>query len=143
MAAVAFNRLDTVPMNRGIVCLSKLFPHVVRMRAEPYVGTGTIQILEATDEILFANVVGTDRYAAMYQRLGDTLLFSCTCPFFTDGQSACKHLWALALEGGQRPLIASASTCTRFEATEGVRLSVPTAKALRPSIVKALRPARD
>jgi hypothetical protein len=140
MAAVAFNRLDTVPMNRGLVSLASLFPHAVRMRAEPYVGTGTIQIREAKDDLVFANVAGTERYAAMYQRFGDAFLFSCTCPFFTDGQRPCKHLWALALEAGQLSLIAGACTCTRFEATQGVRVAMPLVKARRPSVVRPLRP---
>jgi uncharacterized Zn finger protein len=135
MAAVAFNRLDTIPMNRGLACLARLFPHAVRMRAEPYVGTGVVRIRESEDDLLFANIVGTERYAAMYQRIGDALLFSCTCPFFMDGQSACKHLWALALEAGQRPLIAGAASCSRFEATQGVRLRLATAKPLGPVLV--------
>jgi uncharacterized Zn finger protein len=132
MAAVAFNRLDTLPMNRGLACLSRLFPHAVRLRAVPYVGTGVVQILQSRDDLLFANIAGTERYAAMFQRIDDALLFSCTCPFFTDGQSACKHLWALALEAGQRPLIAEAASCSRFEATQGVRLKLAAATPVGP-----------
>jgi hypothetical protein len=136
MAAVAFNRLDTVPMNRGLACLARLFPLDVRMRAVPYVGTGAIEILQSTEELLFANVAGSEPYAAMFQRIQTTLLFSCTCPFFTDGQRACKHLWALALEAGKTPLIAGAGSCVQFEATRGVRLPLPTSKAPRPSLVR-------
>src|SRR6185312_9201863 len=111
-------------------------PHQVRQRAVPYVGTGVIQIRESREDLLFANVAGTERYAAMYQRIDDTLLYSCTCPFFMDGQAACKHLWALALEAGQGELIAGAASCEHFEATQGVRLRLATPKKVGPTLVR-------
>jgi hypothetical protein len=79
--------------------------------------------------MLFADVTGSDAYATLYQRIGSTVYYGCTCPYFVDGLEGCKHLWAVALEGAQGPLVRGLNEKSYFEPSVEVLFTDPTADA--------------
>ena len=82
---------------RGFQALARFFDGGVRNRGLRYVGKGAISILESTQALLAAEVQGRQRYTA-FARVGESIRYGCSCPYFVDGMKACKHLFALALE---------------------------------------------
>ena len=96
------------PVTPGLSTVAALFALPVRQRAAPYVGTGAIQILKSSATELAARIQGTEPYVSAYELRYENLIYGCSCPFFQDRLEPCKHLWALALEASQSPLIRAA-----------------------------------
>ncbi|HEV8244463.1 MAG TPA: hypothetical protein VGP93_01715, partial [Polyangiaceae bacterium] len=107
------NPLLTV-VTPGIARVSSLFTQPIRMRAVPYVGNGSIRVVVSDSERLAARVQGTETYVCAFQKRGDKLHYGCSCPFFADRNQGCKHLWALALQARESPVIQNAAGFKQF-----------------------------
>lgn len=93
---------------RNLAKVASWFTAIVRERGMPLAGRNAIRIEESSPVTLFASVQGTERYRAQYQREGHRLLCYCSCPFFQDRRTPCKHLYALALEQSDSDLLRGA-----------------------------------
>ena len=74
----------------------------VRARGWSYYRNGAVQIVNGSREKLLAKVAGSETYEVRLRREGDTILASCTCPFFEGEEAVCKHIWAALLNAGQK-----------------------------------------
>ncbi|MBA2306227.1 MAG: DEAD/DEAH box helicase [Acidobacteria bacterium] len=77
-----------------------LTPYVTertRAKGYSYFVTGTVTIINATTELVTANVRGTRLYHVTLAREDAGFTGLCECPFFADRLDICKHIWAVAL----------------------------------------------
>ena len=83
----------------------------IRIKGNRYFLGGAVRGIEGSDEHVTATVRGSEWYQVHLTRSGDEILASCGCPFFTDRNDFCKHIWAVILAAdaqgfliGDRPL---------------------------------------
>jgi uncharacterized Zn finger protein len=88
----------------------------VRARCESYFQQKRVSILNATDGCLVASVKGSRKYQVTLDLREEELTVSCTCPYFTDVSSPCKHVWATIL---------AADEARAFNVPPTVYLTVP------------------
>jgi superfamily II DNA or RNA helicase len=69
----------------------------VRRRGAEYFLGGNVRLTAGTADEVEATVAGTRRYRVRLVREGEALRVSCTCPFFADRSTPCKHVWATIL----------------------------------------------
>ena len=69
--------------------------HSAQQRAWEYVDL--VEVLEGSAQSVSADVPGTEVYEVGIRVHGGNLRVFCTCPYFDDRGSACKHLWATAV----------------------------------------------
>jgi len=100
-------------VNAGYAKLNDLFDAGVQARALPYV-RDSVELVCDDEQRLTARVSGTHLYRAAFERSGDTLKYGCSCPYFTDENEGCKHLWALVLHATKSKLVERAATAKRF-----------------------------
>ena len=55
--------------------------------------------------MVHATVRGTEDYRVDVTRHDDRFTASCTCPYFTDRDEICKHIWAVMLAAERRELL--------------------------------------
>ena len=73
------------------------FPVQVRQRGDRYHHLGRVSLIDASENLVVAEVRGSSVYRTTITRTGSTLQFSCSCPYGSvDG--ICKHTWATLLE---------------------------------------------
>ena len=73
------------------------FPVQVRQRGDRYHHLGRVSLIDASENLVVAEVRGSSVYRTTITRVGSTLQFSCSCPYGSvDG--ICKHTWATLLE---------------------------------------------
>ena len=82
-----------------------------RVKGNRYFLGGAVRAIEGSDEHVTATVRGSEWYQVHLTRAGDEILASCGCPYFTDQNVFCKHIWAVILAAdasgyllGSRPL---------------------------------------
>ena len=68
-----------------------------RTRGESYFRAGRVSVTITTSTSLNAAVRGTRRYEVTLSLEIDSLVATCTCPYFTDSFDPCKHVWATIL----------------------------------------------
>jgi superfamily II DNA or RNA helicase len=68
-----------------------------RVKGSRYFLGGAVRGIEGSDEHVTATVRGSEWYQVHLTRFGDEILASCGCPFFTDRNEFCKHIWAVIL----------------------------------------------
>ncbi len=76
--------------------LARDFSKRSRERGDTYFALGRVKIIRGSETQLEAQVAGTSDYTVRFTWDIDTLVASCTCPYFEGGES-CKHLWATIL----------------------------------------------
>ncbi len=77
--------------------LSRYVDQKIRSRGASYYRDGAVQIVHGNKLEVQAIVVGTSLYEVALHRQRDTILASCTCPYFDREGDICKHLWASLL----------------------------------------------
>ena len=77
--------------------LKKYFPADVRSRAAFYVYGRVVHIQRGTPSSVRAKVRGSSTYTVVITVEDDAMPLSCTCPYYTDCDVSCKHLWAVVL----------------------------------------------
>lgn len=112
-SAMASSRVITTP---GLQTLTRLFPSTVRTRAESYIGQGAVKVVVNTLVTLVAQVQGGERYVTCYGRAGKGINYACSCPYFMDRRSPCKHLYALAVEEADALLFRDAASVRHIRA---------------------------
>lgn len=95
-------RLVTCDLNIHFMSqLDRLGRHVSRKikdRGKDYFERNAVRIVYADAEFISAQVSGSQQYAVDLEREGQSLVFSCDCPYFEDNLEVCKHVWATLLE---------------------------------------------
>jgi superfamily II DNA or RNA helicase len=74
-----------------------VFPRSSRSKGLDYASSGCVTVVEATQEWLVAHVQGQTTYQVELDCRDRTLHASCSCPYFSDSTTPCKHLWATLL----------------------------------------------
>ena len=77
--------------------LSRQVASDVQARGRRYFSSGAVRSVRGDEWILEAFVRGSDLYRVSMNREDDTLIVSCTCPYFDDRFTPCKHIWATLL----------------------------------------------
>jgi superfamily II DNA or RNA helicase len=61
-----------------------------------------VHVVEGGEKSIAAEVEGGDVYDVEIRHVGDTLRVWCSCPYFADRATGCKHLWATAVLAVER-----------------------------------------
>jgi len=69
----------------------------IRLKGNRYFLGGAVRAIEGSEAHVTATVRGSEWYQVHLTRSGDEILASCGCPFFTDRNEFCKHIWAVIL----------------------------------------------
>lgn len=73
--------------------LEKNFSRKSRQRGEDYFNSGLVEVTHGDEASMKTLVSGSDVYNTDFERIGDLIRASCTCPIGS-GNLACKHMWA-------------------------------------------------
>ncbi len=98
------------PPKRGqvVFALSRFFDAEIKARGAAYFRRGAVEVTEATECLITAEVRGTSLYSVGIQlTTHGTANLWCSCPYVERYELPCKHLWAL---------VQTADTQTRLEA---------------------------
>ena len=80
-------------------------PKKIQARGREYYHAGTVRILGSNPGQIVALVRGTVEYSVAIECEKDCLIYSCTCPYYTDQANPCKHIWATLLQASSRGLL--------------------------------------
>ena len=80
--------------------LRPLTSHNAQQRGWQYLSR--VHMLAGNDANVTAEVEGGDVYDVEIRHVGDTLRVWCSCPYFADRATGCKHLWATAVLAVER-----------------------------------------
>ena len=69
----------------------------IRLKGNRYFLGGAVRAIEGSEAHVTATVRGSEWYQVHLTRSGDEILASCGCPFFSDRNEFCKHIWAVIL----------------------------------------------
>lgn len=78
----------------------------IKSRGEDYFARKAVRVLFADDEFVSARVSGSRKYEVDLERDGESLVYSCDCPYFEGGFEVCKHVWATLLELDKQGILA-------------------------------------
>lgn len=67
------------------------------MRGADYYRRRRVRILQGSGSELLARVRGAEDYEVSLRWIANALESACSCPYFLDHDTACKHLWAAVL----------------------------------------------
>ncbi len=76
-----------------------------RTKGNRYFLGGAVRAIEGSDSEVVATVRGSEWYRVRLSREGDGFFASCQCPYFTDRQDFCKHIWAVVLAADAEGLL--------------------------------------
>ena len=78
--------------------LAHEFDEGVRSRGQVYFVENRVDLaVSSTDDAVIGKVRGTVKYRVKLRLKGSRLISSCSCPFFGEEGSPCKHIWATML----------------------------------------------
>lgn len=77
----------------------------IKNRGRDYCQRNSVKIVYEDDDFVSAEVHGTLTYDVDLERENKALIYSCSCPFFEDNFSVCKHIWATLLEMEKRGIL--------------------------------------
>jgi superfamily II DNA or RNA helicase len=106
-----------------------------------------VDIVQGSADTVRAKVHGTGIYEVRLRVDGNRLRVWCTCPYFSDRGTSCKHLWATAARaeesGWLRQLPAGTRVLMDFKDLEDHELLIPTPESYRSSgsVPRVARPA--
>src|SRR5829696_981471 len=78
-----------------------------RAKGHAYYLRGAVTSIDTTGSYLSATVRGTRTYHVTIFPNEGGFTGSCDCPFFTEHQDICKHIWATILAADQSGMLAS------------------------------------
>jgi hypothetical protein len=87
--------------------LAPLVAAEVRRRGEAYLREGRVRIAGHGQDFVSATVSGSRLYEVDLVRSSDSLLVSCTCPYYQRELDTCKHIWAAVLAAGAQGYLLS------------------------------------
>src|SRR5687768_1554516 len=76
-----------------------------RTKGNRYFLGGAVRAIEGSDSEVVATVRGSEWYRVRLSREGDGFFASCQCPYFSDRQDFCKHIWAVVLAADAEGLL--------------------------------------
>jgi superfamily II DNA or RNA helicase len=79
----------------------------VRQRGEAYLREGRVRIVAQGKDFVSARVSGSSPYDVELARTSDSLVVSCTCPYYERDLDVCKHIWAAVLAAGAKGYLLS------------------------------------
>jgi hypothetical protein len=100
--------------------LADEFSSPVRARGREYFQDGCVFSLTRSGGIVRAKISGTREYSVRVDLRGapSSIRMECNCPFATDRDEPCKHIWAALLEANSRGLL-EGSDVTAHESADG------------------------
>ena len=72
-------------------------PHHTRVKGVSYSRSGTVRDVAPSERGITAIVRGTHDYRVSIEHESGGFVAACECPYFTDRQEICKHIWAVVL----------------------------------------------
>jgi hypothetical protein len=69
----------------------------IKARGKDYFERNAVKIIFADAEFISAQVSGSQEYSVDLELDGDSLVFSCDCPYGEEYLEVCKHVWATLL----------------------------------------------
>ena len=78
-----------------------------------YYRRGSVRLINGTDRSVTASVQGGARYSVFLDAVGNSLNVRCSCPWYDDTASVCKHIWAAMMAadaGGYLSAVSSMSS---------------------------------
>jgi superfamily II DNA or RNA helicase len=93
--------------------LARDVPERTRIKGNRYFLGGSVRAIEGSAEHVTATVRGSEWYQVHLTRFGDEVLASCGCPYFTDRNDFCKHIWAVILAADAERLLVGDSPVTK------------------------------
>jgi len=118
--------------------ITALFPADTRARGLQYYRRGVVSITDVDDELIEAEVQGTQLYTATISLDPDgPVAFECTCPAWAT-YGTCKHVWATLLAADAQRLLQS-----RKSAKQRRDAGAPAEKAPERTWKRQLRRIRD
>ena len=82
--------------------LKQSFSSKIRNRGQSYYHDGLVSIVEGDHLQVQATVLGTGAFDVILDRTDSAVKVSCTCPYYTDYVTTCKHIWATLLEAEEQ-----------------------------------------
>jgi hypothetical protein len=79
----------------------------VRRRGAAYLREGRVRIVAQGKDFVSATVSGSSLYDVELARMSDSLVVSCTCPYYERDLEVCKHIWAAVLAAGAKGCLLS------------------------------------
>jgi superfamily II DNA or RNA helicase len=77
--------------------LSRQVPGEIRQRGRAYYAEGAVDLVDADDRSVRAEVQGSDLYQVALALHKKKLRVWCSCPYFDQNFLTCKHIWATVL----------------------------------------------
>ena len=105
--------------------LKQSFSSKIRSRGQSYYHDGLVSIVEGDHLQVQATVLETGAYDVILDRTDSAVKVSCTCPYYTDYVTTCKHIWATLLEAEEQGFM-------RWEFDVEAVLPAPNAQGLVP-----------
>ncbi len=75
--------------------LSRYFPSEIISRGDSYFAFKRVKAVQRVEDAFVANVQGTQLYRVTLKEYQGDLLATCSCPYYAQSQSFCKHQWAV------------------------------------------------
>ena len=89
--------------------LKRDFQFEIRTRGKQYYLDDAVHINQSEPGVLKAQVTGGDKYRVEIRWEPMGVAYACTCPFFVDNDTPCKHLWATLLEADHQGTLDTAA----------------------------------
>jgi superfamily II DNA or RNA helicase len=91
--------------------LAPMVASEVRRRGEAYLREGRVWIIDHGKRLVTAMVSGSgaSAYHVELERMQESLVVSCTCPYYQRDFEACKHIWASVLAAGAKGYLGGAA----------------------------------
>ncbi|MBI2193496.1 MAG: SWIM zinc finger family protein [Planctomycetes bacterium] len=93
--------------------LSPFFSSTARNRGRSYFAARSVRIVSGDDFHVDALVQGGSLYTVGLYRRQSSVIISCTCPYYTGGMGACKHVWATLLAAESKAYLAGSGSVIR------------------------------
>jgi superfamily II DNA or RNA helicase len=91
-----------MPPTSLAAAFSPQVPATMRERGAEYLKKGLVRLTTCTFERVAAKVFGTEAYEVDLTRAENVVWADCSCPFCTDREEICKHIWATVLAADTR-----------------------------------------
>ncbi len=94
--------------------LAKNFSATIRMRGADYYRRRRVRILQGSNSELLARVRGAEDYEVSLRWHANALESACSCPYFLDHDTPCKHLWAAVLAAEDLDYLSDATSAEKL-----------------------------
>ena len=98
--------------------LSRQVASDVQQRGRQYYASGVVEILDGDEWWVRALVQGNEQYHVSLTFEKKSLKIWCSCPYYEDRGTPCKHIWATILAAEARGYLTGAGALRRLRLVE-------------------------